>query len=32
MDAITLIKDDHKTVEALFKRFEAADSEPYKTK
>jgi hemerythrin superfamily protein len=32
MDAIALIKDDHKTVEALFKRFEAAWSKAYKTK
>ena len=27
MDAITLLKDDHKTVEALFKRFEKAGDE-----
>jgi hemerythrin-like domain-containing protein len=32
MDAIKLIKEDHKTVEALFKRFEAAGSRAYKTK
>ena len=29
MDAITLLKDDHKTVEALFKRFEKAGDEAY---
>jgi hemerythrin-like domain-containing protein len=32
MDAIKLIKRDHDTVEALFKRFEAAGSKAYKTK
>jgi hemerythrin superfamily protein len=32
MDAIALIKTDHKTVEALFKRFEQAGSKAYKTK
>ena len=29
MDAITLLKDDHKTVEALFKRFERAGDDAY---
>ena len=29
MDAITLLKDDHKTVEALFKRFEKAGDGAY---
>ena len=29
MDAITLLKDDHKTVEALFKRFEKAGDQAY---
>ncbi len=29
MDAITLLKDDHKTVEALFKRFEKAGERAY---
>ena len=29
MDAITLLKDDHKTVEALFKRFERAGDQAY---
>jgi hemerythrin-like domain-containing protein len=32
MDAIVLLKDDHKTVEQLFKRFEKADDEAYKEK
>jgi hemerythrin superfamily protein len=32
MDAIKLIKEDHKTVEGLFKRFEEAGSKAYKTK
>ena len=32
MDAITLLKDDHKTVEKLFKRFEKAGDKAYKTK
>jgi hemerythrin superfamily protein len=31
-DAIKLIKKDHDTVEALFKRFEAAGPKAYKTK
>ena len=29
MDAITLLKDDHKTVEALFKRFEKAGDQAH---
>ncbi len=29
MDAITMLKDDHKTVEKLFKRFEAAGDRAY---
>lgn len=32
MDAITLLKNDHKTVEALFKRFEKAGDRAVKTK
>ena len=32
MDAITLLKDDHKTVEALFKRFEKAGDAAFKEK
>src|SRR4051812_45398875 len=32
MDAITLLKHDHKSVEQLFKRFEKAGSKAYKTK
>ena len=32
MDAITLLKNDHKTVEALFKKFEKAGEKAYKTK
>lgn len=32
MDAITLLKDDHKTVEKLFKRFERAGDEAYAEK
>ncbi len=32
MDAITLLKEDHKTVEALFKRFEKAGDQAYATK
>jgi hemerythrin superfamily protein len=32
MDAITLLKDDHRTVEQLFKRFESAGERAYKTK
>ena len=32
MDAITLLKDDHKTVEKLFKRFEKAGDGAYKEK
>jgi hemerythrin superfamily protein len=32
MDAITLLKDDHKTVEALFKRFEKAGDQAYAEK
>ncbi len=32
MDAITLLKDDHKAVEALFKRFEKAGEHAYATK
>jgi hemerythrin superfamily protein len=32
MDAITLLKDDHKTVEALFKRFEKAGDRAYTEK
>src|SRR6187455_466510 len=32
MDAITLLKDDHKTVEKLFKRFEKAGDKAYTTK
>jgi hemerythrin-like domain-containing protein len=32
VDAIGLIKEDHRTVEALFKRFEKAGSRAYKTK
>lgn len=32
MDAITLLKDDHKTVEKLFKSFEKAGDRAHKTK
>ena len=32
MDAITLLKNDHKTVEALFKKFEKAGDNAHKTK
>jgi hemerythrin superfamily protein len=32
MDAIVLLKDDHKTVERLFKDFERAGERAYKTK
>jgi hemerythrin-like domain-containing protein len=32
VDPITLLKKDHDTVEALFKRFEGAGSKAYKTK
>jgi hemerythrin superfamily protein len=32
MDAITLLKNDHKTVEGLFKRFEKAGDNAHKTK
>jgi len=32
MDAIVLLKDDHKTVEKLFKEFEQAGDRAYKTK
>ena len=32
MDAITLLKDDHKTVESLFKQFEKAGDRAVKTK
>jgi hemerythrin superfamily protein len=32
VDAIRLLKDDHKTVEGLFKKFEQAGSKAYKTK
>jgi len=32
MDAIKLIKDDHQTVEGLFKKFEEAGSNAHKTK
>ena len=32
MDAITLLKDDHHTVEALFKRFEKAGDRAYTQK
>lgn len=32
MDAIVLLKDDHKTVEKLFKKFEKAGDSSYKTK
>jgi hemerythrin superfamily protein len=32
MDAITLLKDDHKTVEGLFKRFESLGDRAYATK
>ncbi len=32
MDAIVLLKDDHKTVEKLFKQFEKAGDEAYETK
>jgi hemerythrin superfamily protein len=32
MDAITLLKEDHKTVEALFKRFEKAGDAAFKEK
>jgi hemerythrin superfamily protein len=32
MDAIVLLKDDHKTVEKLFKEFEQAGEKAYKTK
>jgi hemerythrin superfamily protein len=32
LDAITLLKDDHKAVEALFRKFEKAGDRAYKTK
>lgn len=32
MDAITLLKQDHKTVDGLFKKFEKAGDNAYKTK
>ena len=32
MDAITMLKDDHRTVEGLFKRFEKAGDRAYVTK
>lgn len=32
MDAIRLLKDDHRMVEGLFKKFEAAGDRAYKTK
>jgi hemerythrin superfamily protein len=32
MDAVTLLRNDHKTVEALFKRFEKAGPNAHKTK
>jgi hemerythrin superfamily protein len=32
MDAIVLLKDDHKTVEKLFKKFEKTGDSSYKTK
>ncbi|MGW3291507.1 hypothetical protein ACWDR3_43455 [Streptomyces sp. NPDC001002] len=32
MDAIVLLKDDHQTVEKLFKEFEKAGDRAYKTK
>ena len=32
MDAIRLLKDDHKTVEQLFKRFERAGDNAYSEK
>ena len=32
MDAITLLKKDHKTVEALFKQFEKAEDQPEKAR
>ncbi|MEV4013677.1 hemerythrin domain-containing protein [Nonomuraea angiospora] len=32
MDAIVLLKDDHKTVEKLFKQFEKTDSEAHQDK
>lgn len=32
MDAIVLLKDDHQTVEKLFKDFEQAGDRAYKTK
>jgi len=32
MDAITLLKDDHKTVERLFRRFEKAGDDAYREK
>jgi hemerythrin-like domain-containing protein len=32
VDAIKLIKEDHKTVEGIFKQFEQAGSKAYKTK
>jgi len=32
VDAITLLKDDHKTVEGLFKRYEGAGERAYATK
>jgi hemerythrin superfamily protein len=32
MDAVTLLRNDHKTVEGLFKRFEKAGPNAYKTK
>src|SRR5437868_3447418 len=31
MDAITLLRNDHKTVEGLFKKFEKAGSDAHKT-
>ena len=32
MDAITLLKNDHRTVDALFKKFETAGDSAHKTK
>src|ERR1700751_2635712 len=32
MDAVTLLRNDHKTVEALFKKFEKAGPNAHKTK
>jgi len=32
LDAITLLKDDHKTVKGLFKRYEQAGDRAYTTK